>query len=105
MFRYLVQIVMTFVISWFTYLSFEKFLQEETTISLQYTEDEVQLPSVTVCVKWLTISNDTKVYFGRLGLPKSENWTFDDYMAKSRFAQNFFSEAYFVDQIDDKVVK
>ena len=96
---------MTFVICWFTYLSFEKFLQEDTTISLQYKVDEVQLPSVTVCVKWLGKSEKNKIYYGRIGLPNSENWTFDDYMVDNIFAKDYVKFAHFRDQINDKIDK
>ena len=96
---------MTFVIGWFTYQSFDKLWKEETNISIHYTEDEVQLPSVTVCVKWLGKSEKNKIYYGRIGLPNSENWTFDDYMVESIFAKDYVKFAHFRDQINDKIDK
>ena len=97
---------MTFVIGWFTYQSFDKLWKEDTNISINYTEDEVQLPSVTVCTKWLNTSKKNKMYhYGRLGLPKAENWTFNDFMVESIFAKDYINSAHFRDQISDKIYK
>ena len=91
---------------WFTYLSFRKLLREDTVISQHYEEEGVDLPSVTICVKWLSMNgaNASTLVEGRdLSLPRSENWTFSDFMDKSQLARSVIKYAEFRDQLEDKL--
>ena len=52
----------------YTYLSVEKYFKEVTTISIATVEDEIELPSITICIR---------------GLEKNKNMStlnFDDFM-------------------------
>ena len=103
--RYILLILLTLTICWFTYLSFDKLFREDTTISIHYTEADVDLPSVTLCIKWLSTkgANASELIDNRvLSLPLSENWTFSQFMDKSHFARNVIVNALFSDQLGDK---
>ena len=103
--RYILLILLTLTICWFTYLSFDKLFREDTTISIHYTEADVDLPSVTLCIKWLSTkgANASELIDKRVfSLPPSENWTFSEFMEKSHFARNEISAALFSDQFGDK---
>ena len=105
--RYILLILLAIAICWFTYLSFDKLFQEDTTIGIHYTEAHVELPSVTLCVKWLSIkgsgANASESTHKRVfSLPPSDNWTFSEFMDRSFFARNVIDAALFSDQLRDK---
>ena len=103
--RFFIEIILISALCWFTYLSFDKLFQEETKISHSYVNEGVELPSVSVCVKWLSMkgANASTLVDGRdLSLPNSENWTFSDYMGKTKLARDMINYAEFMDQLGDK---
>ena len=70
-----------------------------------YVEDGAKLPSVTICIKWLSINALKTLPYreGRiLSLPDSENWTFVDYMEYGNVAKNVIKYASFLDQPHDR---
>ena len=103
--RYCIYLFLIMVLAWFTYSSIIKLLREDTVISQHYIEDGAKLPSVTICIKWLSINAPkTRPYReGRiLALPDSENWTFTDYMEYGNIAKNVIKDASFLDQPHDR---
>ena len=52
----------------YTYLSVEKYFKEVTTISIATIEDEIELPSITICTRKLDKNENIS------------NLTFDDFM-------------------------
>ena len=104
--RCMIELSLVVALFWFTYLSFQKLLREDTVISQHYEEEGVDLPSVTVCVKWLSMkgANASTLVEGRdLSLPRSENWTFSDFMDNSQLARSVIKYAEFRDQLEDKL--
>ena len=104
--RCLIELSLVAALICFTYLSFRKLLREDTVISQHYEEEGVDLPSVTICVKWLSMkgANASTLVEGRdLSLPRSENWTFSDFMDKSQPARSVIKYAEFRDQLEDKL--
>ena len=103
--RCIVELSLFFALGWFSYLSLDKLLQEDTMISYQYSDEGIEFPSVTLCVKWLSekAANASSRIEGRhLSLPNSENWTFTNFMEKSFWARNMIKVARFKDQFGDK---
>ena len=103
--RCIVELSLIFALGWFSYSSLDKLLQEDTIISNQYSDEGIEFPSVTICVKWLSekAANSTSRVEGRhLSLPNSDNWTFTNFMEKSFWARNMIKIARFKDQFDDK---
>ena len=103
--RYAVVAIFLALLVYITFTCYQKVAKEETVISHRFIESEVDLPSMTICVKWLDNKvPNTKSYFeGRnLSLPNSENWTFEDYMEKSFRAENVIQYAWYNDQPGDK---
>ena len=104
--RCMIELSLVAALICFTYLSFRKLLREDTVISQHYEEEGVDLPSVTICVKWLSTkgANASTLVEGRdLSLPRSENWTFSDFMDKSQLARSVIKYAEFRDQLEDKL--
>ena len=104
--RCMIELSLVSALFCFTYLSFRKLLREDTVISQHYEEEGVDLPSVTICVKWLSTkgANASTLVEGRdLSLPRSENWTFSDFMDKSQPARSVIKYAEFRDQLEDKL--
>ena len=102
-FRYLIVLSLISILGWFVYNSIVKLLKQDTVISQHYQKGGANLPSITVCIKWLSKDvPNTKEYFRGLSLPDSENWTFDDYMEKSFDIRNVLHAATFKDQPSDK---
>ena len=103
--RYGMYLFLVLILAWFTYSSIIKLLKEDTVLSQHYVEDGAKLPSVTICIKWLsTNAYKTRPYReGRiLALPDSENWTFTDFMAYDNVAKNVIKFASFLDQPHDR---
>ena len=101
--RYIIVLSLISVLGWFVYNSIVKLLKQDTVISQHYQKGGADLPSITVCLKWLSKEVPyTKEYFRGLSLPNSENWTFDDYMEKSFDIRNVLKAATFKDQPSDK---
>ena len=104
--RYFIELVLVSALCWFTYLSFDKLFQEDTSVSHFYIEGSVELPSITVCAKWLSrkgANSSGNMWEDReLTLPESENWTFSEYMANVKLARNIIKYADITDQLADK---
>ena len=94
--RSILILILVLALLWFTYFSISKLMKEETVVSQYYIDDGAQLPSVTICLKWLSDAKWDKY------LPDSENWTFQDYKNKQFDIRNVIERAEFVDQIGEK---
>ena len=105
--RYLILILLNLDLFWFVYLGFDKLYDEDTKIRNYQQDDGAELPSVTICLKWLnkTVNNTKQQYEGRdLALPNSENWSFNDYMKKSYLVKDIIDLALLYDQPGDKLM-
>ena len=105
--RYLILISLIMILFWFVYLSFDKLFDEDTKARNYQQDDGAELPSVTICLKWLnkTVNNTKQQFDGRdLALPNSEDWSFDDYMTKSYLVKDIIDLALFYDQPGDKLM-
>ena len=103
--RCLIFLVLVLVLFWFIYLSFLKLLNEDTKARNYYQDDGADLPSMTICLKWLNKSlPNTNPYIADrdLALPDTTNWNFDDFMVKSYLVKNIISKAVVQDQPNDK---
>ena len=103
--RCLIFLVLVLVLFWFIYLSFLKLLSEDTKARNYYQDEGADLPSITICLKWLNKSvPNTNPYFATrdLALPNTTNWNFDEYMKKAYLMKNIISKAYVQDQPNDK---
>lgn len=103
--RYLIIFLLTTILFWFIYLGFDKLNDEDTKARNFYQDDGAELPSVTICLKWLnrTVNNTKQQFVDRdLALPDSENWSFHDYITKSYLVKNIIHVASFHDQPADK---
>ena len=106
-FRYLILLSLTLILFWYIYLGFDKLYDEDTKARNYNQEDGADLPSVTICLKWLnkTVNNTKQQFKGRdLALPNSENWSFDDYMIKSYLVKDIIHLALLYDQPGDKLI-
>ena len=104
--RSLIILSLILILFWFIYLSFEKLLEEDTKARIYHQDDGADLPSVTICLKWLnkTVKHTKPQFEGRdLALPISDDWNFDDYMTKSYLVKDIISRATFYDQPGDKL--
>ena len=106
--RYLILVLLSLVLVWFTYQGINKVLKEETVLSQQYIDEGASIPSVTICLKWLSskVPNTKSFYKGDpydLALPMSDDWTFDDYMKETVTARRVIQYAGFRDQSSDKI--
>ena len=89
----------------FIYMSFEKLFDEDTKIRHYHQNDGAELPSVTICLKWLSakVPHTNPIIKTRdLAIPNTLNWTFDEYMEKTFLVKNILMEADFHDQPTDK---
>ena len=103
--RSVILLFLILVLFWFIYLSFLKLLDEDTKARNYYQDDGADLPSMTMCLKWLnkSISNTHPYIADRdLALPNTTNWNFDDYMKKVYLVKNIISKADVQDQPNDK---
>ena len=103
--RYLILLTLIGLLFKFVYLSVKKLLKEDTKISNYEQNDGSELPSVTICLKWLnkSVANTGENSVLRdHALPSISDWSFDDYMAKSYSVKDIINEAMYVDQPDDK---
>ena len=103
--RCMILLVLVLVLSWFIHLSFLHLLYEDTKARNYYQDEGADLPSITICLKWLNKSvPNTHPYFADrdLALPNTTNWNFDDYMKKTYLAKDIISKAEIKDQPGDK---
>ena len=103
--RHLILFSLTVILFWFIYLSFMKLLDEDTKARNYYQEDGAELPSMTICLKWLNKSvPNTRPFnvYRDLALPDTSNWNFEDYRKKAYMVDNIFSKAAVFSQPHDK---
>ena len=103
--RSIILLFLVLVLVWFIHLSFLHLLDEDTKARNYYQDDGADLPSMTICLKWLNKSvPNTKPHIADrdLALPNTNNWNFDDYMKKSYLVKNIISKAVVQDQPNDK---
>ena len=104
--RYLILVLLSLVLIWFTYQGINKVLKEETVLSQLYVDEGASIPSVTICLKWLSSKMpNTKTLYKHpydLALPMSDDWSFDDYMKETTSARKVIQYAGFRDQPSDK---
>ena len=103
--RSVILLFLILVLFWFIYLSFLKLLDEDTKARNYYQDDGANLPSMTICLKWLNKSLPNMIPYiadRDLALPDTTNWNFDDYMTKSYLVKNIISKADVQDQPNDK---
>ena len=103
--RYLILLTLIGLLFKFVYLSVKKLLKEDTKISNYEQNDGSELPSVTICLKWLnkSVTNTAKNPVLRdHALPNVSDWSFEDYFTKSYSVKDIINEAMYVDQPDDK---
>ena len=103
--RCVILLFLVVVLFWFIYLSFLKLLSEDTKARNYYQDEGADLPSITICLKWLNKSvPNTNPYFATrdLALPNTTNWNFDEYMEKAYLVKNIVSKAEIKDQPGDK---
>ena len=82
-----------------------KLLDEETKARNYYQENGAEIPSITICLKWLnkSVPNTQALIPNRdLALPNTTNWNFDDFMKKTYLVNNIFRKAAVYDQPHDK---
>ena len=99
--RILVSFLLLLTLILFISLGIQSLYNEETVTSISYLEDGAELPLVTICVKRFngTILNSSNY---NKHLPKSENWTFEDYMEKSYQVKDIIQFATLRNQGDEK---
>ena len=103
--RYLILLTLIGLLFKFVYLSVKKLLDEKTKVSNYEQNDGSELPSVTICLKWLnkSVTNTAKNPVLRdHALPNVSDWSFEDYLANSYSVKDIINEAMYVDQPDDK---
>ena len=103
--RYFIYLLLVGALTWFTFTRVVKLLNEDAVISQQYVKAGAKLPSMTFCIKWFS-STDPKTKPQKngssIGLPDSENWSFEYYMKTGNVAQKIVQDASFLDQPHDR---
>ena len=82
-----------------------KLLDEDTKARNYYQDDGAELPSMTICLKWLNKSvpnTQAFVHHRDLALPNTTNWSFEDYMTRTYSVKNILIRAEIFDQPSDK---
>ena len=105
--RYMILLFLVLVLFWFVHLSCLKLFDEDTKARNYYLDEGAELPSITICLKWLnkTVNNTKQQFEGRdLALPNSDDWSFDDYMTKSYLVKDIIDLALLYDQPGDKLM-
>ena len=103
--RYTILLVLVVVLFWFIHLSLLKLLDEDTKASFYYQDEGADLPSVSICLKWLnkSVPNTKPLKADRdLALLNMTNWNFDDYMKEAYPVKSIILYADLTDQPDDK---
>ena len=103
--RSIILLFLVLVLVWFIHLSFLHLLDEDTKARNYYQDEGADLPSMTICLKWLNKSvQNTHPYFATrdFALPNTTNWNFDEYMKKAYLVKNIISKADLQDQPADK---
>ena len=103
--RYMILLILVLVLFWFIHLSILKLFDEDTKARNYYQDEGADLPSITICLKWLnkSVPNTYPYRADRdLALPNTTNWNFNDYMKKTYLAKDIISKAEIKDQPGDK---
>ena len=81
-----------------TWFQMQKLNQENTTNSIYYSTDGVEIPSVTFCIKWLKDLNGDRIY------PNPKNSSFVEYMENYGILRRSITMATFADQSYESII-
>ena len=81
-----------------TWFQMQKLNQENTTNSIYYSTDGVEIPSVTFCIKWLKDLNGDRIY------PNPKNSSFVEYMESYGILRRSITKATFADQSYESII-